>query len=710
MTETLRFALALEALWLAGLPLAGRALRRLPGQGLGFARVLALLLAGWLVWLLGSLGVPNGSWLVVGAALVVALGSLVTWQRAAPLGADPFRRRALVASEAVFGIAFLAGAVLMAFSPDVLGTEKLMDVMLLNATLTADAFPPADPWLSGEELNYYYLGHLLMGLLVRVTDVEPTAGYNLAMATVFALTASAAFSLAATFAEGLRRQGAPVRAPLAAGGAAVALLALMGNLRAGWEAMTHAAPVERFPWFDGSRVVPDTINEFPYFTFLVGDLHAHFIAVPLTLLAVAFVVQAALDGPPRLTGGRDWWETAVAALAVGVLYAVNSWSWPVMAGLLLLGVLVWTTGARSGRRHAAVWAAIVLLLGTVLVLPFLVSFEANARGLGLVDAREREPLGDFLGHNAVLYGALLWLLVAPFAARLDRVRHPVRLLVWGTAVVAVVLSATATARLAGAALVLLLAGVALWAALVPARPTGERLLWGFAAAGLVLIAGPEVAYVRDEFEGTAFVRMNTVFKMGYQAWLVLAVAGAVVLAASEAWLSRLPRLAWGAVALLLVGVGLAYAPVATVARKASFADGPRLDGRAWLRDTAPGDVAAIDWIRASVPRDAVVLEAVGDDYSAFGNARISSYTGRQTVLGWQGHELQWNHEVGTRRPDVETLYTTRDRAEARRLLDRYGVGYAVLGPLERTFYGEPGVLPALGRPVFRRAGTVVYRF
>ena len=77
--------------------------------------------------------------------------------------------------------------------------------------------------------------------------------------------------------------------------------------------------------------------------------------------------------------------------------------------------------------------------------------------------------------------------------------------------------------------------------------TGERLVWGLAAAALVLIAGPEIAYVRDEFAGTEFVRMNTVFKMGYQAWLLLAVTGAVVIAAAEHWLSRLPRLAWGVV-------------------------------------------------------------------------------------------------------------------------------------------------------------------
>jgi uncharacterized membrane protein len=137
---------------------------------------------------------------------------------------------------------------------------------------------------------------------------------------------------------------------------------------------------------------------------------------------------------------------------------------------------------------------------------------------------------------------------------------------------------------------------------------------------------------------------------------------------------------------------------------------PTLDGRAWLARLAPGDIEAIDWIRDNTPRDAVVLEGVGDDYSSFGHARISTYTGRQTVLGWQGHELQWSHVPGRRRDDVRLMYTAADRAALRDLLARYRVSYAVLGPIERTDYGAAEVLQGLGTKVLDRAGTAVYRF
>jgi uncharacterized membrane protein len=204
--------------------------------------------------------------------------------------------------------------------------------------------------------------------------------------------------------------------------------------------------------------------------------------------------------------------------------------------------------------------------------------------------------------------------------------------------------------------------------------------------------------------------MNTVFKFGYHAWLLLAVAAACALPWSSAWLPRRVWPLWAlvtAVGLLLAAV---YPYAGTYARKDGFRRSPTLDGLGWLRVRAPGDIAAIDWLRAHTPGSAVVLEAVGPDYSAFGHARISTFTGRATVLGWAGHEVQWSHDPDARAEDVKALYTTTDEARARGLLARYGVGYVVVGPLERTDYGDAGVAKwdRLGRRVLDTGGTTVW--
>jgi uncharacterized membrane protein len=234
------------------------------------------------------------------------------------------------------------------------------------------------------------------------------------------------------------------------------------------------------------------------------------------------------------------------------------------------------------------------------------------------------------------------------------------------------------------------------------------VLWLLIATGLACIAGPELLYVRDEFDNGAFIRMNTIFKMGYHAWILLAVAGGVAVAGAASWLPPLPRRVWRVGATAVIVIGLAYTVVGGYARKGAFADGPRLEGRGWLKLTAPGDVAAIDWLRDNSPGDAVVLEAVGDDYSAFGHARISTFSGRPAVLGWIGHEVQWGHDPAARREEVRAIYTATAPNAARILLERHRVSYAVIGPLERTDYGEATVLASLGRKVFDRDGTEVY--
>src|SRR5215216_7227632 len=238
------------------------------------------------------------------------------------------------------------------------------------------------------------------------------------------------------------------------------------------------------------------------------------------------------------------------------------------------------------------------------------------------------------------------------------------------------------------------------------------MVWLLIAGGVACLLGPELLYVRDEFEDGPLYRMNTVFKLGYQAWVLLGLAAIGAFALRHEWLAR-RRLRWtlGPIGALLAAAAFVYPVAGTYARKAGFDRTPTLDGLGWLRDRAPGDVGAIDWLNDHVAGDPVVLEAVGDDYDAFGHGRISTFTGLPTVLGWPGHELQWGHRVGTRRQDVERMYESPTTAGADELLRRYDVRWVVVGPLERTEYGDAGIAKwdALGRRVYDREGTAVWQ-
>ncbi len=643
MTEALRFLLLLELVGLLAAPLSALALARLPGGGLGFAKPLGFVVGGWVIWLVGS-GWRAGTAATLVAAGVLAVASLVAWRSGRGRAADPLRRSLALAAEAVFLVAFAAMVVLVAFSPDVWGTEKPMDVAFLTAVQAASSFPPADPWLAGETLNYYYLGHVAMGTLAGLAGAEPSRGYNLAVAALFALSATAAFAVGAALWAGLRGS-TRARGPIGGGLLAVALCLVLGNLAAARELFETTGPLTAYDWFAPSRVVPGTINEFPAFAFTLGDLHAHVLAIPATLIVVALAVQVVSAGPPGRGAG------VVAAIVLGSLYATNAWSYPVAAGILVLAAIL--------RRGAAAWTALVLAGSVVAVLPFLLDYEPAASGIGLVG--DRGSPGAALVDLGLLYGLFAWLAIGALLLR---------------------------RRLAGP----------------------QRVVWMLAGAGALCVAVPELLYVRDEFDGSSLYRMNTVFKLGFQAWLLLALAATGILAlALRRPLGRV-RGAWLAGAAVLIALATVYPVAGTVARKDGFAGPATLDGLRWLRAGAPGDPGALAWLRDHAAGDAVVLEAVGEDYSPAGHGRVSAFTGRPTVLGWPGHELQWGHPPGRRADDVAALYGADTPAAARPLLERYGVRYVVVGPLERAAHGAAGaaVWDQLGERVYDRAGTTVW--
>jgi YYY domain-containing protein len=742
MLDALGFFALLEVAGLAAAPLAALVFGRLPGAGLGFAKPLGVLLIGWLVWMAGSLGVAGyGPATIAAAFAIVAVAAALVarrqrrlarrveavggprgvagrWRRGRLLARalpadDPVRRRLLVGGEAVFALAFAAMALLIGFAPDVWNTEKPMDMAFMAAIENASSFPPPDPWLAGETVNYYYLGHLLLALPAHLLGLEPSVGYNLAVAALFALSAAAAFTLAGTLWAAAAARGADDggSGPVGAGLAAVALCLVLGNLAGAKAWLDAEGPPGGYDWFAPSRVIEDTINEFPAFSFTLGDLHAHVLAIPFTLLALGFALQVALTGPRGDVAWRSVAEALAAGLAVGSLHAINSWSYPVVAGLLVAAVVVWMRGDGAAGRRAfgLTWAVLVLGASVILLLPFWLDFDPAARGIGGVT--DRPGLGEWAGDMALIYGVLAWAILAIYASRVLTAPRPLRVAAWSAVLGAFALSLLAPLDLAGVAALLSLTAVAVHALLSGRLDAPERFLWLLVAGGVSCLLISELVYVRDEFQGGPMYRMNTIFKLGFQAYLLLAVAAACALPWAGRWLPRRAWGVWAAVGAVLLLLGLVYPYAGNYAKRAGFSRTPTLHGLGWLGERAPGDVAAIAWLRENASPEAVILEAVGPDYSAFGHARISTFTGRAAVLGWAGHELQWGHDVGSREADVSELYTTTDVATARSLLSRYGVTHVVSGPIERTDYGDAGLAKwdALGRRVLEREGTTVWR-
>ncbi|MPZ14270.1 MAG: hypothetical protein GEU73_07570 [Chloroflexi bacterium] len=767
ITDVLLWLVAIEFVGLAALPLAGRLFAALPDRGYAAAKMLGLIVLAYAAWSTGMLGLTafTGPTTIV---LAVALGAIawLAWGRVVLPPSDPTAARGwkdaralAIGAEVIFLICFLGGVWIRSHNAAIAGQEKQMDFTFLHTLIQAVQLPAQDLWLAGHALPYYYLGYLTQSLIPKAMAIEPSVAYNLAVAMVFALAAVGAFGLVSGL---VRMAGAGLRAALAAGALGAFALTVMGNLQAvielllasgiGDHAFWTALGVKNleltshgFPppdgawWFRAARVIPniqpDGITEFPYFSFLLGDLHPHYMAIPLGILVALLAVHQVI-ARPSLTGDRV--RLAVTPVVLGAVIAFNTWDVPVFWGLFALATLAavhagtsvsWSAVAVRGGE-----LALVFLLSVVLFMPYFIGYISPPLGIGIV--ADRTDLGTIL----VLFGPLL---VLPVVAGIlgvlrdggsrpgRRRRVPNR---WVFALAAVL--GIALAVLGEPALGLLVATLLLWLALTWWRAQAGASSVGIATGimttvGLGSILLPELLFLQDVFDS----RMNTVFKLYYDAWILLALAvppltwELVTLLRQDAR----PGRAAGPVArratfgrpsvvfrgLAATGLGLAaalaaagalYPIAATHTKSDAFAGTPTLDGLAYLRATRPDDVAAIDWLRVNDPL-ARVVEAVGQDYTDAG--RFATFAGTPTLVGWVGHELQWRGprpEIDLRQELARRVYTDLDDIGWRAELDRLGMDYVVVGSLERELYGadvQARIERAL--PVVHRSGnTAIY--
>ena len=354
----------LTVLGLAVWPWLRLALPSLPDHGYPMARFAGLLIAGYLAWLWASIGGTYSRTsiaVVVGALL--ACGAALAWRdRAAIRGEWRERRRDLLTVEALGLALFVAGLLLRVANPDLWhparGGERPMDFSYLNAVIRSTTFPPYDPWFAGGYINYYYFGFVLVATPIKLLGIVPAIAYNLALPTLLAMVGLGAFSLGWNL-QALDRRGRT--ACLLGGLATTAFTVLIGNLgtvrlvvtklvEGGWAQVTATPPGE---WFwRPSRMMPpgpgNEITEFPLFTFIYGDLHAHMMALPLALavLTLSLAAVAIRDRRPRPASLLAF--LLLFALVVGALYPTNmadAYTYPAIAALAVV-YAVWRK--RSG--------------------------------------------------------------------------------------------------------------------------------------------------------------------------------------------------------------------------------------------------------------------------------------------------------------------------------------------------------------------------
>jgi YYY domain-containing protein len=813
--------------WLA-FPITFVALPGLTDRGYALSKNLALLLLAWSSWILASFRVlpftQGVLWLLAGVMLVVS--GLIAWRRRAELTAWLKQNGRYMFRVEMFALILFVFFLLIRLGNSDLwhpsyGGEKPMDFSYFNAVLKSTSFPPYDPWFAGGYLNYYYFGFVIVGTITKMLGIVPAFAYNLILPMLFSLAGMGAFCVAYNLVAGGQRlaaQSLPTKAtlqrivanPYFAGVAAACLFVVLGNLGQ-WNLITSVfkrAGGDAQPWlpiqfitdwqqtalgfwriyfqhwpigvgtgewyWDATRVIPDSgtvpITEFPFFTFLYADLHAHMIVLSITTLSLGWALSTVFSATEKTW---RWLEFVVVWIVGGLAFgAIQPSNLSDYQTYWVLGCVAIVYGELRRRSKIDLeffkqigWRC-VLFIGLAMAFYWPYS-HWRGEGYGSVDLwkGDKTPIDAYITiHGLFLFIIFVFLLTETRRWMQRTLLDDVKDLI-GPAIFALVAFGLLAFGLwwIGYSIVLIALPLILWTGLLMIRKDAEperRAALGLIGLGLLLTVAVEVVVAKGDIG-----RMNTVFKFYLQVWTMLSIAGGAALAWIWAQMPEwkaISRGVWQVVLVALVTVAAMYTVLATSAKiqdrfpsrvaiqspnvgndclaipglPLPYTEGlpvrqqPHtlngMDYMQWSAYCDQGDFIplkydydAIRWMQDNVAGSPVLVEVNAPLYHW--GSRFTINTGLPGVLGWDWHERQQrvvvpDQLIYARVNDISAFYLTYIERDAVNFLRKYDVTYIVVGEYERAFYPSPSfdkftvmLKEGLIKVAYSNPGTTIYQ-
>ncbi len=748
--DVMRWWFALAILGVSCLPLSNLLFAGFHDGGFMFSKAIGLALSGWLLWALSSLHVlkftGTNCILVVVAVFSINLAfcylspkvlPVKSWIKKVTVKSENNGTQKLVLAltfELVFLAVFIVGCYVKCFKPEAYGTEKFMDYGFMTSMMRSDYMPPEDFWASGTNLNYYYMGQYMATFVTKLSGVTVNSGYNLALMMLMAFCFTMSYSIVyevmrltvklrnekkkeenrhgnENASETGRGRGFTAFVCHVAGALAGVAVTFAGNMH--YTIFAKIVPVVQNMrgmnvdsyWFpDATRYIgynPETddktIHEFPSYSFVLGDLHAHVTNIMFVLTVLGILLAWLLYRRERMDAVKngakiepysrrlETFHPSVVVLGffIGLFQITNYWDFPiyfvVSGAIILFSNAVIHKFEKETLILTALHAVVVLGVSFVVSLLFNLKFVPMAKGIALCS--DHTPLYQL----AVLWGLPIIVLVCYMVSTICKKKRE-----------------EAYSRKKGAKPVLFQFINRL------SLPELFVITIGLCAAGLVLM--PEIIYVEDIYGGHK--RANTMFKFTYQAFIMFGLMMGYVITKFILLAKNGKQIVCGVLTGFLLLGTVGYLGKSVDSWFGNIKDESRfqgLDAAAFVDKENMYDSEAIDWINENIEGRPVMLEAHGNSYT-YAN-RVSVLTGLPTILGWHTHEWLWkdNYDwVEARKADVETIYTSTDISVVKELLEIYDVSYIYVGDQEHEAYAvNDGLLQSLGTIVFRNEGAYI---
>jgi YYY domain-containing protein len=610
-----------------------------------------------------------------------------------------------------------------AHQPDIHGLEKYMDYGFINSILRTKYFPPLDMWFTPFSINYYYFGHLVTATLTKLSFLSSAVTFNLMLSTIAAISFIATFSIVANLLRVLYKN-VGLKIPIVGGLIAGFLLNFAGNLHTiymfftpyknenpvpFWQLIFSPSTFPNSYWYpNATRFISNTIHEFPIYSYVVSDLHGHFLDIPFVLLTIAILLSLFLK--PKLEIINFRLEIPLISFLLAIMYMTNAWDGIIYMLLAIFVIFIIRSSSlvilsknRNIKNYVlsifldkknllhTIYLALFIIIGFFLFsLPFNLNFKPFASGIGMLCApkflTDLGKFGPFIFETNHCQHSPLWQLLLLYGF----------FYFWVISFGVFILSKVKSKHLN----------------IIPSDIFVGILI----ILSTLLIIIPEFIYVKDIYP--AHYRANTMFKLVYQSFIMLSISCSYIIIRlfSNDKSQIFSRSYWkffywiiGLLILILVSL-YPYFSINSYFGDLKIYSG--INGTNYLKTLYPEDSEAITWINKNIQGQPIILEAQGDSYTDY--ARVSANTGLPTILGWTVHEWLWRGTYDIPAPritEITSMYESQNLEETKMLLKKYRVTFIYVGNLERQKYLNLNEkkFESLGKIIYRNGNTKIFK-
>ncbi|CUH93202.1 DUF2298 domain-containing protein [Herbinix luporum] len=728
MLPFLQWWLLVFCLGLIYMPLSGLLFSNLADKGYLFSKTIGIAISGYLMWVLSALKImkfTTGSCIItVAVGLVFNFIILLYYKLNIDknvISLDNLKENLgiFLTEEVLFFLIFLFFTYIRGFKPEAYGTEKFMDYGFMTTMMRSDYMPPQDFWYSGTKLNYYYVGQFIATYLTRLSFVQVSHGYNLMLMMVGAFAFMLPFSIGYNLMMRLKGHNnnkpsiwAGLSGLLAAAGVCVAgnmhypiyrwiiptINRITGNLKDNY-----------YYWFpDATRYIgynPETndktIHEFPAYSFVLGDLHAHVINILFVLTVLGILLSWLFNQTNHRNSEKEIKkeifnpQIIVLGFFIGLFHTTNFWDYPiyyvVSGAIILFSNMIAYNFKKEAYYLTGLQGVFIFLLGELFALPFRLQFDQISASALL--AENHTPLYQFMvlwGLPIITVFTFLVFSITDFVDKKgnfkkNRGKSETIIQKIGRLISSYMESLTDTDLYV--------------------------ITIGLCAIGLVIL--PEIIYVKDIYSGD-YKRANTMFKLTYQAFIMFGICFGYIFIRLLRYGSKTARKVFASISLLVFCLTLPYSVNAVKSWYGNIfnREGYKgIDASAFMKENFKDDYLATKWLNENISGTPVVLEANGLSYTEY--QRVSVITGLPTVLGWYTHEQLWKSspdssndlvtsQLNDRANDIEAIYTSQDESLVKELIGKYNISYIYVGLLEEQKYEgvNHDLIKSLGEIVF----------